>query len=275
MQIIKSFFKVLFLYLLLFSTLSYSQTPEPIVAKVYYKFNYQYDTTSTNFVKKENYLLLLGKSSSVYKSFDKAAQDSEMIANYKKTGTMGPPSGARANSEELYYYLGSKQAYLKVRILGNYAIATPFDEVTWKIDRETKKIADLDCQKATTNFHGRDYIAWFTTSLPFTAGPWKLHGLPGLIISAYDKTGRIRFDFSGFEQVKTSKEETAWDKKATKITWEDYKKIAKAAENDPDGFIGKQFGGKLTTFGPKVHRNILAPSKLINFPLEVVNATSK
>ena len=272
---IKNLQKTVFILLSFFPVLSFAQTPDLVIAKAYYKFSHQYDTTNTNLINTENYILLLGKSSSVYKSYDRAKQDSEILANYKATGMMAPPSGKRANAEELYYYLNTKKCNLKVKLMGNYAIEKKFDDLNWKIDKETKKIANLDCQKATTSYHGRDYIVWFTTSLPFQTGPWKLHGLPGLIISAFDKTGRIRFDFSGFEQVKNPKEETAWDKKATTITWEDYKKIAKAYENDPEGSLEKQFGSKITTNSPLPHRNLLAPSKYINFPLEVEGNTNK
>ncbi|WP_419801149.1 GLPGLI family protein [Mucilaginibacter sp.] len=255
---------------LLSTFLASAQSPEPVIAKAYYKFSHQYDTTNTNLIKTENYILLLGKTSSVYKSYDRAKQDSEMLANLKLTGAMAPPAGKRADGEELFYYFIPKKTFLRVRILGDYAVEKPFNDLNWKIDKETKKIANLDCQKATATYNGRDYIAWFTSSLPFQAGPWKLHGLPGLIITAYDKTGRIRFDFNGFEQVKVPNEEIAWSKKYIPISIEDYKKMAKSYENDPKSFLENQFGGKLTTSMPLRHINILAQSSMVNFPMEIV-----
>lgn len=271
----KKFKQSIVIILSIFPILLFAQNPEPIIAKAYYKFSHQYDTTNTNLIKTENYLLLLGKSSSVYKSYDRAKQDSTMLANLRATGAMAPPGGPRANGEELYYYFNPKKTFLKVKLLGNYSVEKPFNNLNWKITKEIKKISNLDCQKATTSYMGREYIVWFTSSLPFQAGPWKLHGLPGLIITAYDKTDRIKFDFNGFEQVKNSQEETIWDKKATKITWEDYKNIAKAAENDPQGYMEKRFGGHITTSAPIPHKNLLAPSKSVNFPLEIDNSTNK
>lgn len=56
----------------------------------------------------------------------------------------------------------------------------------WKITNETKKIGSFKCKKATTKFRGRNYIAWFAPEIPVSYGPWKLNGLPGLILEAYD-----------------------------------------------------------------------------------------
>jgi GLPGLI family protein len=66
-------------------------------------------------------------------------------------------------------------------------------EIHWNIADSTKKIGNYTCSKATAHFRGRDYTAWFTPQIPVPYGPWKLVGLPGLILQAYDSTGNIRF----------------------------------------------------------------------------------
>jgi len=62
-----------------------------------------------------------------------------------------------------------------------------YPELSWGITNETKNIAGYPCIKATTNYRGRNWIAWFTPNIAIPYGPWKLHGLPGLILEAYDK----------------------------------------------------------------------------------------
>ncbi len=57
----------------------------------------------------------------------------------------------------------------------------------WKITNETKKIGSFNAKKATLNFRGRTFIAWFSTEIPVPFGPWKIRGLPGLVLEAYDK----------------------------------------------------------------------------------------
>ena len=53
----------------------------------------------------------------------------------------------------------------------------------WKIDEsQTKKILGYTCTKATTNFRGTNVTAFFAKDLPYSAGPFKFYGLPGLVL---------------------------------------------------------------------------------------------
>ena len=73
---------------------------------------------------------------------------------------------------------------------GNYfLVSDSYNPYQWKITEETKKIGGYSCTKATTSFRGRDWIAWFAPEIPLPYGPWKLYGLPGLIMEAQDGTG--------------------------------------------------------------------------------------
>src|SRR5690606_17295445 len=56
----------------------------------------------------------------------------------------------------------------------------------WEITNEIKKIKQYTCYKATTSFRGNKFVVWFTPEIPINAGPWKWHGLPGLILEAAD-----------------------------------------------------------------------------------------
>ena len=54
---------------------------------------------------------------------------------------------------------------------------------------------------ATSDFRGRRWTAWFATDIPVSDGPWKLGGLPGLILEAYDKGHQYTFTAVGLERV--------------------------------------------------------------------------
>lgn len=66
-------------------------------------------------------------------------------------------------------------------------------DLQWKLFNETKKIGNFNCQKAIGTLRGREYIAWFTNEIPIPFGPWKLQGLPGLILEAYTSDEEIYF----------------------------------------------------------------------------------
>jgi len=66
-------------------------------------------------------------------------------------------------------------------------------EFDWKLGTETKTIGSFLCQEATTQFRGRIYTAWYTDEIPVSLGPWKFHGLPGLILEVEDETGEVSF----------------------------------------------------------------------------------
>lgn len=57
----------------------------------------------------------------------------------------------------------------------------------WIIFPDTMTILGYLCFKATTNFRGREYIAWFAPDIPINTGPWKIYGLPGLILHLEDE----------------------------------------------------------------------------------------
>lgn len=81
-----------------------------------------------------------------------------------------------------------------------YGVYTePLGEIQWEISDSTKSVLGYDCIKATANYHGRNWTAWFTPDIPLQEGPWKLTGLPGLILEASESTGQHSFVATGLE----------------------------------------------------------------------------
>lgn len=71
----------------------------------------------------------------------------------------------------------------------------------WQIIDSTKTFLGYECQKAECSFRGRRWTAWFTPDIPVSDGPWKLSGLPGLILEAYDVGKQYYFSIVGLETV--------------------------------------------------------------------------
>lgn len=66
----------------------------------------------------------------------------------------------------------------------------------WQLVDGNKDIAGYHCSKATIKYGGRHWTVWYTEKLPLPFGPWKLTGLPGLILSAEDESGEIAFELA-------------------------------------------------------------------------------
>jgi GLPGLI family protein len=95
---------------------------------------------------------------------------------------------------EHYCNLKTNMSYVKDRIAIDYTNYKRENAVpSWQLAAEKKQIGKYLCQKATTHFSGRDWIVWYTTELPYGFGPWKLYGLPGLIVEASDIDNKYSF----------------------------------------------------------------------------------
>lgn len=71
----------------------------------------------------------------------------------------------------------------------------------WTIDSDTCRILDYLCYRATTKFRGREYEVFFAPEIPINEGPWKLYGLPGLILAAKTSDGIFSFQAIGIQKV--------------------------------------------------------------------------
>lgn len=96
----------------------------------------------------------------------------------------------------VYRNFKTKKIILRVAGIGGlepYIINGKWIPLKWKLSEKHKTILGLDAQMATTFFRGRKYIAWFTREIPFSYGPWKLYGLPGLILEAHDSKNVMNY----------------------------------------------------------------------------------
>jgi len=85
---------------------------------------------------------------------------------------------------------------------GNF-IVTEKIMFKWEIDNNSDTIINgLSCIKAKTDFAGREYVAWFTLSIPINDGPYKFYGLPGLIVLLHDSKNEHVFKLVSMRTVK-------------------------------------------------------------------------
>lgn len=83
----------------------------------------------------------------------------------------------------------------QIRMMPFYYAFESNDEIKWKIEKETKVLGNYKVQRATTDFGGRNWNAWFTTDIPISEGPYKFRGLPGLILLIEDDRQNFIYSF--------------------------------------------------------------------------------
>ncbi|SKB82473.1 GLPGLI family protein [Soonwooa buanensis] len=114
----------------------------------------------------------------------------------------------------------------------------------WKISNDKQMIGKYNTQKATTEFGGRKWTAWFSTDLPFQDGPYKFYGLPGLIVKIEDDAKNYSWELKGNKQIKDWKELSygeemrrtmGYNPKVTIISKDKFDATAKVFRQDPFG----------------------------------------
>ncbi|RZL46725.1 MAG: GLPGLI family protein [Pedobacter sp.] len=282
------------------SSIAFAQSPDKALTRVSYSFSHIQDTTQKDRPYTENMLLLVGKNASVYTSYEKINQNirlkqrlEEQMKNQAGNSTMSinlDNRGSKPTSSIDYFYFAKEHKFFtKERVFNNYIVEEPETKINWKITKDTASFSGVSCKKATTFFKGRNWIAWYATELPFESGPWKLNGLPGLIIQAYDETKTVQFLFAGMENVvpKTDTEKVVapkgaetiilgssisafglgstesvspyledviqFPKDAIRATRKELDKLKEARDKDPQGFMKAQAagngGGMITVTG--------------------------
>jgi GLPGLI family protein len=218
--------KTLYMKKLLFILTSFSlinsaiaQSADKALARVKYTSTHIIDTTMRDKPNVENMLLVVGKNASVYTSYEKIMramnmqkQLAEQLKNQEGSGnkTISIKSESKGPVTDIdYFYFNNEQKLItKERLFNNYIVEEDAPQINWKITKDTASFSGIACQKATTTFKGREWTAWFAPSIPFQSGPWKLNGLPGLIVEAYDAKKEVKFEFAGLENVEADEPKT-------------------------------------------------------------------
>lgn len=229
----------------------YAQENDVAVAKVHYMFKHINDTTQPENFLRDEVVTYIGQDGSYYTSYSSTRASEQMSALMNDPGFDGNLTIARNTSaiNENYLFKPLDEKFQEVRKLmsDRYVLDIDFPEQDWTVEDETQEIGGYTCQKATTHFKGRDYTAWFTTELPFSYGPWKLHGLPGLILEAYDSKKEVVFEYNGFDKEFDAKPfSIGIPENAHHVTLAEFEKQKAAFEANPQAYIDARMGGSGT-----------------------------
>lgn len=207
---------------------------------------------------KNEYVLLVNNNISKFYSpiteyIDSLNSTPEGVAKYREMFLAATLKGDWDNipRKDGSYYVVKSVASNKVKYYDSAGVdkfvyeETP-EEWNWEISDSTKIILGYECIKAMTYFHGRKWTAWFSPEIPISNGPWKLGGLPGVILGASSDDGKYSFVATEIQQ--TSKEiipiYLADDYE--KIDRKSFLKAQRAFLDNPLGKLNAKMGGDIT-----------------------------
>ena len=182
---------------------------------VMYELTFREDTAHLNHYRTENHMLSIGKKRDVssfraYSTYRrhmelKKAGDSGITDELIKTGRIGEVFRNIQSSAikcSIFKNMTTKTISTTdhIYLQGMYEYEESFDCFIWQITSEIDTIHNYVCQKAICDFGGRTWEAWFTSELPFSDGPYKFCGLPGLILNIADTENHYSWKFLSIEE---------------------------------------------------------------------------
>ena len=172
-----------------------------ILLKCKYIFIAQKDVKN-RFSRETQYMqLLVNNNKSIYYSQNKQdgyeALKKDIISGATNSINIANKSasyGSGLESEIVVNNMKGFNIFDKLEPDFTYNAIDSFGIPKWKILNDTTRVMGLLCIKATTTFRGRNYTAWYNEAIPLKNGPWKLCGLPGLIMKAFDDQHYFEFE---------------------------------------------------------------------------------
>lgn len=173
---------------------------------VTYSLSWVDDTLNPGFVRQEDMFLLIGKDISQFMgvnfyTFQNMGRDYERAGKMQEFSQI-PMDRFRTRITYSIYknYPAGSLTYIDKVMPNIFLYEEKLYDFDWRLIPETAVIQGYNCQKASTHYGGRKWIAWYTIDLPYNDGPYKFGGLPGLIVKLVDEKVHYKFELVKLER---------------------------------------------------------------------------
>lgn len=174
--------------------------------RICYEFSYKTDKEQPEYVKIDLMYLDVGQNASKFYSRNEQIRDSVNNEGLKK-GLLP----FEINEQKREYTRGTRNIYYnflnderRIEVSNFSFLFVYYSEMmqmpNWKIGNTTENFLGYTCQSATTHYLGRDWTVLFSTEIALNQGPWKLWGLPGLIVKVSDRENLFRYEMKSIEK---------------------------------------------------------------------------
>lgn len=207
--------------------------------KAVYDFKWKPQKNATEYLHEDFALLINENKTSDFLSYIKFKNDSaktKTVKDFKKVGqgsmSFNYKYGESKFNEIVTKNYNDKEIQFEKQLHDKLFVVKNNCKISWKIDSAKDKFLGYSVQKATTEFGGRKWTAWFSTDIPIQDGPYKFSGLPGLILKITDAENEFIYEMKSITKEANDISERNFgvlniiklsSEKYQKI-WEDYKR---------------------------------------------------
>ncbi|MEA3503731.1 MAG: GLPGLI family protein [Bacteroidota bacterium] len=240
---------------------------EPAKYIVTYSLKYQWDSLS-NFINQSDMYLFLGQNTSKFLSSEKYSSDTiwrnmSNIADVHKYAADRNKPIPRVKYRVVKNYPKGKITHIEYSDPSTFKCEEDLNQFNWQLTGDTAAIEGYKVQKATCDFGGRSWVAWFAPEISYSDGPYKFNGLPGLILNIHDTRNHYVFEFISIEKPNYNLMIDIEEKDFVETTkWS----LFRAKDNFRNDIVGR---AKEAGLGSEVQQKLVKKMSRRNNPLEL------
>lgn len=216
-----------------------------------YDYRFCVDTTGMledNYVSDNMLLQIESDGMSKFSSYKNLTVDSILMRSSQEQIVEAAMDGKLSNGEFMTIYKNypaGRLTHTEKICQDWFRYEEDMPQLDWEFTDSTTTVLGYECQGARCKFRGREWTVFFTEEIPLMDGPWKLHGLPGLIMTATDKDGHYTFECIGIKS-KADRAITIYKVPFNKTDRRGYYDTKHRYDVNPYAYFEATTGGKIT-----------------------------
>lgn len=199
------FQKIIFLILLIFPSVIFAKNSirqlknDSTRYSITYLLSYQPDSLNKNRILREQFILLVSDSLSYFSSIKFMEQEKYVAELFEKLSSGQINSLNQSNLPKTgfsfkIFSIISDSNIIKLSTIDLEKYGTIYSFPSWKMESNIDTVNGFVCRKATLDFAGRKYSAWYSLEIPIQEGPYIFKGLPGLVMKISDSKAHYTWE---------------------------------------------------------------------------------
>lgn len=182
-----------------------TETLAPEMMEFVYEYRWCVDTTGSledNFDGDRMLLQIAPGGLSKFSSYKNLAVDSLLMRSSQEEIAAAALEGKLSTGEFMTIYKNypaGKLTHTEKICQDWFRYEEEMPVFDWELTDSVINVLGYECQGAKCNFRGREWKVFYAEEIPVMDGPWKLQGLPGLIMKASDREGNYTFECIGIK----------------------------------------------------------------------------